>query len=167
MKKTNKGFVTKIEGDVMGEMIDKLKNLKRYWYWADKLKDQHRFYTAQEEKNIKMKNPNLFRRDSSMFYGLYLAIVSQMLKSFDEEPKIELPGEIRDMKDRMSVNLYKFGEAVCRPGNNLIDEKMLMDAMKLINSQMINALHVNMGYFIDKKIQELRNSDVFPYAMTK
>ncbi len=54
MKKLNKGFVTKIEGDVSGEMIEKLRNLKRFWGWADKLKDQHRLYLLQEEKNAKL-----------------------------------------------------------------------------------------------------------------
>lgn len=167
MKKTNKGFVTKVEGDVAGEVIEKLRNLKRYWEWADKLKDQHRFYAMQEEKNAKLKSPNIFKRDSTMFFGLYLAVVSQMLKAFDEEPKIELAGEIKDVKERMSINIGKFGEAMCNPGKSLLDERMMIDAMKPMNSQIINALHVNIGYFIDKKIQELRNKDYFPYAMTR
>lgn len=167
MNKINKGFVTKIEGDVSSELLNKLYALKKYWEWADKLKDQYRFYILQEEKNIKLKKADITRRDSSMFFALYLAMVSLILKSMDEEPKIEMSIEIREAKERLGINLNKYGEAICFPGKGILNEKMFLDSIKDMNVQSINMLHVNMGYFIDKKIQQLRNQDVFPFAINR
>lgn len=167
MNKTTKGFITKIEGEESNETINKLYSLKKYWEWADKLKDQYRFYIIQEDKNAKLKRADIVRRDSSMFFALYLALVSLILKSMDEEPKVELPVEIREAKDRLGLNLSKFGEAVCYPGKGVLNEKVFIDSIRDVNIQSVNMLHVNIGYFIDKKIQELRNQDVFPFAIGK
>lgn len=167
LKKTNKGFEIQVEGDDSNELLMKLNSLKKYWEWADKLKDQYAFYRLQEEKNISLKKAEIGKRDSSMFFSLYLAIVAQILKSFEEEPKVELPFEIREVKDRLGFNISKYGEAVCFLGKQIVTEKTIIDTIKEPNIQTVNLLHVSMGYFIDKKIQEIINKDVFPFAINK
>jgi hypothetical protein len=167
MKKLTKGFVTQVEGDETAETLQKLYSLKKIWEWADKLKDQYRFYHVQEEKNMDLKMADIVRRDSSMFFSLFLALTCQILKSFEEDPRIEIATEIKLAKDRLGFNLGKFGEGICLPGKGLLSEKLLLDTIKEPNIQSINSLHVNIGYFIDKKIQELRNKDFFPFALEK
>ncbi len=166
MKKTfTSGFITEVESDNKDAVLKKLMSLKKYWNWTDKMKDQYKLYKNQEEKNPKLKTLDMLGRDSSMFLTMYLAMIAQVLKSFDEEPKLVLSPEILETKERVEVNLSKFGEAVCFPGKDLISDKIYNDVLVQTNMQMINSLHVYIGYYLDKKIQELRNKDVLPYAM--
>ncbi|MBU0647780.1 hypothetical protein KJ855_01215 [Patescibacteria group bacterium] len=165
--KKNKGFVTQIERDNTEEVINKLYSLRKYWEWADKLKDQYWFYQKQEEKRAQLKKADIVRRDSTMFFALYLALVSQIYKSFGEEPMVGLAGDIKELKEKLPVNLDKFGEGVCFPGKSVLNERIFQDALKLNSVQLINGLHVTLGYYINKKIQELRNKDVYPYAMDR
>lgn len=167
MKKTNKGFVIHVEGEGSDEMLNKLISLKRHWNWADKLKDQYYLYHSQEERNIGLKKADLFRRDSAMFLILYFSVISQILKSFEEEPKISLSVELKDLKEKLAFNMPKVGDAFCFPGRRIFNEKMIEELLKEFNINSVNILHVSIGYFLDKKIQELRNKDYFPYAMNK
>ena len=167
MKKTNKGFVIHVEGEGADELLNKLISLKRYWNWADKLKDQYYLYHGQEERNISLKKADLFRRDSAMFLILYCATTSQIIKSFEEEPKIVLSNELKEIKEKLAFNLLKVGDAFCFPGRRIFNEKMIEELLKEFNVNSVNMFHVSMGYFLDKKIQELRNKDFFPYAMKK
>ncbi len=168
LKKTfNKGFETEVESEDRDGVLKKLKSLKKYWEWADKIKDQYRFYRIQEDKNPKLKSVDVVRRDSSMFLALYLAMVNQILVSFELDPKIILSSEIQDVKDKLGINLLKCGDAVCHPGKDVMSEKVYQDMLNQPRINEINLLHVNVGYFLDKKIQEMTNKDVFPYAMDK
>ncbi|MFA4930796.1 MAG: hypothetical protein WC570_02955 [Patescibacteria group bacterium] len=167
MTKSNKGFITHVQSEESDELLRKLISLKKYWEWADKLKDQYLFYLKQEEKNIQLKRSAIIHRDSSMFFIFYLAVLSQVIKSFDEGPKVIVSLEIKGMQDELGFNLSKFGEAMCFPGKSILNEKLLDDVMKSSNIQKVNNLHIGLGYFINKKIQELKNRDVFPYAMNK
>ena len=167
MKKTNKGFVVHVEGEGSDEVLNKLVSLKRYWVWADKLKDQYYLYHSQEERNINLKKADVFRRDSVMFLIFYFSVTSQVIKSFEEEPKIILSAELKDLKEKLAFNMPKVGEGLCFPGRRVYNEKMIEDLLKDFNINAVNMFHVSMGYFLDKKIQELKNKDFFPYALNK
>ncbi len=164
-KTTNKGFMTAIHTDDKDGVLKKLKSLKKYWNWADKMKDQYKFYRIQEDKNPKLKGADVVKRDSSMFLAMYLAMVNQILLSFEKEPRIITSSEVTEAKEKIGINLMKCGDAICEPGKDIVSEKIYQDMLNQPKIQDINALHVNIGYFIDKKIQEMTNKDVFPYAM--
>jgi hypothetical protein len=166
MKKTfTSGFVTEVENENKDVTLKKLISLKKYWNWTDKIKDQYKLYKNQEDKNPKLKTVDVLGRDSSMFLALYLAMIAQIVKSFEEEPKLVLSAEIIETKDKVGINLNKFGEAVCYPGKDIISDKSYNDVLNQSNVHMVNALHVYIGYYLDKKIQELQNKDVLPYNM--
>ena len=163
----NKGFVTEVEGDDRDGVLKKLRSLRKYWEWADKMKDQYRFYKLQEDKNMKLKNADIIRRDSSMFLAMSLAMINQIIVAFEQEPRIIAVNEVVEAKEKIGINLGKCGDVICNPGKDVFSEKIYQDVLNQPKIQEINTLHVNIGYFIDKKIQELTNRDVFPYAMDK
>lgn len=167
MTKSNKGFITQVQEEESDELLKKFIVLKKYWEWADKLKDQYYFYLNQEEKNVQLKRAALMHRDSSMFFVFYLGIINQIVRSFDESPKVVVSPEIKGLVDGVGFNLNKFGDSLSSPGKSVVNEKLLSEVIKSSNIQQVNNLHVGLGYFIDKKIQELRNKDIFPYAMNK
>ena len=167
MNKTSKGLVTKIQGEGSDALLEKLLSLKKYWEWADKLKDQYYFYRQQEERNIQLKKASILKRDSSMFFCFYLGVLGLVIKSFQDEPKVEMTPEVKELKSQLVFNLDKFAEAACNPGKMILTDRLLTDVIKDVNIQSVNMLHVGIGYFLNKKIHELRNKDVFPYAMKR